>query len=78
MPPYRTRHLHGEPDWFTNRWPLTPHERNAASRNQPSDSADTPSNSFSPKFPQFFSFCAVQRVDLQGQMSFGQQENVPM
>ena len=47
MPPYRARHLHDEPDWFTNRWPLTPHERNAASRNQPSDSADTPSNSFS-------------------------------
>ena len=32
----------------------------------------------SPKFPQFFSFCAVQRIDLQGQMSLEQQENVPM
>ena len=31
-----------------------------------------------PKFPQFFSFCAVQRVDSQGQMSPGRQEIVPM
>ena len=31
-----------------------------------------------PKFPQYFSFCAVQRVDLQGQMSLRWQEYVPM
>ena len=33
---------------------------------------------YNPKFPQFFSFCAVQRVDLQGQRSLGRQEDVPM
>ena len=36
------------------------------------------SASLKPKFPQFFSFCAVQRVDSQGQMSPGRQEIVPM
>ena len=43
--------------------------------------ADGPSISLrltKPKFPQFFSFCAVQRIDLRGQMSLERQESVPM